>query len=266
MDDGMDDDLNGIRGCFISHPQNSSKPNQGLLHFSSPKVFIYRCKSKLCGAVNRFQDGGIILCWHHFSPFAQHPSFGARGFYNITLPQQRWQEQEVWNYTVKLTHLHCMFFPTSNFRSIRDLVPPLQMECLACSGRQMKPLEYVAMKVNSVFHTWHHRTTNAAVILGVLNFLPYLFGWTGPHRITRSLWVQQEYPPSELDPIGSCSGSSCHAIIGLLTLALGFFVELPPLSGDRDDISNFCFRVSCFCLWLRDVQEGWGGGGGRGDG
>jgi hypothetical protein len=41
---------NGIRGCFISHPQkNSSKHKKivqngikGLLHFSSPKVFIYK--------------------------------------------------------------------------------------------------------------------------------------------------------------------------------------------------------------------------------
>jgi hypothetical protein len=41
---------NGIKGCFISHPQkNSSKHKQtvqngirGLLHFSSPKVFIYK--------------------------------------------------------------------------------------------------------------------------------------------------------------------------------------------------------------------------------
>jgi hypothetical protein len=37
---------NGIRGCFISHPrktvQNSSKRNRRLLHFSSPKVFIYK--------------------------------------------------------------------------------------------------------------------------------------------------------------------------------------------------------------------------------
>jgi hypothetical protein len=31
---------NGIRGCFIFHPQkNSSKRNQGLLQFSSPKQF-----------------------------------------------------------------------------------------------------------------------------------------------------------------------------------------------------------------------------------
>jgi hypothetical protein len=52
MDDGTESGVasflipktvqNGIRGCFISHPQNSSKRNQGLLHFSSPKDFIYK--------------------------------------------------------------------------------------------------------------------------------------------------------------------------------------------------------------------------------
>jgi hypothetical protein len=42
MDDGTDDGSSRFRGCFISHPQNSSKRNQGLLHFSSPKVFIYK--------------------------------------------------------------------------------------------------------------------------------------------------------------------------------------------------------------------------------
>jgi hypothetical protein len=44
MDDGTDDGSGGFRGCFIFHPQNSSKRNQGLLHFSSPKVFIYKKK------------------------------------------------------------------------------------------------------------------------------------------------------------------------------------------------------------------------------
>jgi hypothetical protein len=34
---GTDDGSGGFRGCFNSHPQNSSKWNQGLLHFSSPK-------------------------------------------------------------------------------------------------------------------------------------------------------------------------------------------------------------------------------------
>jgi hypothetical protein len=42
MDDRTNDDSGGFRGCFISHPQNSSKRNQGLLHFSSPKVLIYK--------------------------------------------------------------------------------------------------------------------------------------------------------------------------------------------------------------------------------
>ncbi len=45
---------------------------------------------------------------------------GGEGIYNMTLPQQRWQQQEVWNYTVKPTHFHCMIFPISKFRSIRD--------------------------------------------------------------------------------------------------------------------------------------------------
>jgi hypothetical protein len=45
MDDGTDDGSGRFRGCFISHPQNSSKRNQGLLHFSSPKVFIYKISS-----------------------------------------------------------------------------------------------------------------------------------------------------------------------------------------------------------------------------
>jgi hypothetical protein len=134
--------------------------------------------------------------------------------------------------------------------------------CWVCGPQQMRQMTELVWGgggggVFSVGNIKHPPNATAAVILGLLNSLLYLFGWTGPHRITRSLWVKHEYPPSELDPIGSCCGSSCHAIIGMFTLALGFFVELPPLSGDRDDISNFCLGVSCFCLPLCDVGEDW---------
>jgi hypothetical protein len=60
---------NGIRGCFISHPQkNSSKLIRGLLHFSSPKVFIY----KISAAENsnkfqkiRFWKENQLKTWYH---------------------------------------------------------------------------------------------------------------------------------------------------------------------------------------------------------